>query len=82
MSDVFGQQYLTLIFVHDGAQVLIGNEQLGIGILHHEVQALCGVRRVKRLIGATGLQHTHRGDDHPLRTRYEDGDRILLSQSF
>ena len=56
--DVFRQQHFTLVFINDGTQLLVSNQQLGIGILHHEVKTLGGITRVKRLISATGLQYT------------------------
>ncbi len=51
------QQHLTLVFVHDGSQLLVSNEQLGIRILHHEVKTLLWVRGVKGLVGTSCLQH-------------------------
>ena len=53
------------------------DEQLGSRILHHEVQALLGIARVKGLVGTAGLQHTQRGNGHPLAARDEYRHHIL-----
>ena len=53
---VFGEQHLALVLVHDVAQLLISNEQLGCCILHHEVQALLGIAGVERLVSTAGFQ--------------------------
>ena len=86
LRNVLGQQHLTLIFIHDGAQLFIGNQQFCIGILHHKIQSLSGICRVKRLIGTTCLQHAERGDDHPFTTgndyRHHIFRRQLLSSDI
>ena len=56
--DILGQQYPTLVFVHDVTQFLVGYQQLGIGILHHEVQTFFRITRIQWLVGASCLQHT------------------------
>ena len=56
--DILGQQHLTLIFIYDRTQLLVGNEQLGTRIPHHEVQTLGGIAGIQRLVGTTGFQHT------------------------
>ena len=66
--EVAGEKNIALILVDQRTERLVGNQQLGAGILHHEVQALLGIARVERLIGATGLEHTERGNGHPLAT--------------
>ena len=54
---VLRQQHISLILINDGAKLLISNQQLRIGILHHEVQALLRIAGIKRLVGAASLQH-------------------------
>ena len=63
-------------------QLLVGNEQTGIGILHHEIQPLCRIAGIKRLIGTACLQHTQRGNDHPLATRNQHRDNIFRTQAL
>ncbi len=79
---IFGKQHLTLIFIHQLAQFLIGYEQLGVGVFHHEIQTLCRIARVERLIGATGLKHTQGGYHHPLAARNEHRHHILRRQAL
>ena len=76
------QQDVTLIFIHEVTQFSVGNDQFCTRILYHEVQALLGITRVKRLISTASLQDTERGDDHPLATGNDDADSILQSQAF
>ena len=71
-----------MVFIDDGTQLLVGYQQLGTGILHHEVQALLRIGGVQRLIGTTGLHHTQRGDRHPLRTGNQHRYHILYSQAL
>ena len=71
-----------MVFIHHRPQILIGNQHLGVGIFHHEVETLGGITRVERLVGATGFQHAERGDDHPLATRDEHRHDILFSKTL
>ena len=64
-DDVLRQEHVALIFIDHRPQFLVGNEQPGAGVLHHEVQPLGGIAGVKRLIGTASLQHAQRGDGHP-----------------
>ena len=50
--------------------------------MHHEVEALRRIGRVKGLVGATGLQHAQGDDRHPLATRNEHRDHILCMKAF
>ena len=79
MLNVLCQQDFALIRLYDRAQCLVGNQQLGIGILHHEVQTFLRIGGVQRLIGTAGLQHSQRGYGHPLTAWYQNGDDILRS---
>ena len=54
--DLAGEQHRPCVFIDHGTQLLGGDEQACLGVLHHEVKALFGISGVKRLIGATGLQ--------------------------
>ena len=76
------KEHIALIFIDQGPSSLVGNEQLGISIFHHEVEALLGIAGVERLIGATGLEHAKRGNGHPLATRNEHGHHVFLAQSL
>ena len=80
--DVFGQQHLALIFVNDGTQFLVGNQQLGTGVLHHEIEALLGITRVERLVGTTGLEHTQRCDGHPFAAGNEHRHHVFSPQAL
>ena len=82
LLDVFRQQHVAFVFVHDVAQRLISNEQFGGSVLNHEVQTLGGITRVERLIGATCFQHTEGGNGHPLTARNENRHNILSSKTF
>ena len=77
IPNVFGQQHLALILVDDGSQLLVGYQHLRIGILHHEAQALSWITGVQRLVGTACLQHTQRGNSHPLTTGNQNRDDIL-----
>ena len=79
---VFCQQHLAFVFVYQVAQFPVGNEQSGIGIFHHEDESLFWIAGVERLICASGLQHTERGDGHPLAAGDEHRDDILQSEPF
>ena len=81
-GQVARQEDFALVYVDDGAQFFIGNEQLRTGILHHKVQTLCGVAGVERLIGAAGLQHAERGDGHPLTAGNKHRDDILSFETL
>ena len=52
-----------------------------MGILHHEVEALFRIRGIKGLIGTASLQHTERGDGHPLAAGYEDRDDVFQTET-
>ena len=71
-----------MVFINDGSQFFICNEQFGVGVLHHEVQTIGGIARIERLIGATGLQHAQRGNDHPLAARDKHRDHILVAETL
>ena len=80
--DVAGEQNLALVLIDQLAQRLVDDEQLGIGVLHHEVQSLLRITGVKWLIGAASLEHAQRGDGHPLASRNEHRHHILGLQSL
>ena len=82
VHDILGQQHLALVLVNDGTQFLVSDQQLGAGILHHEVQALLGITRVERLIAATGLERTQRGDRHPLAAGNDDRHHVFGTQAL
>ena len=71
-----------MVFVHKVAQRFIGDEQLHVGILHHEVETLRRIARVEGLVGATGLQHAQGDNRHPLATRNQHGDHILFVKAL
>ena len=70
--EVLGLQDGSLIVFQDREQVLIGDEDLGVGILHHEEQALRGVGGIQRQIGAAGLERTQRRGHHVLVAAQHD----------
>ena len=76
------QQHIALIFIDDIPQLFISNQQLGIGILHHEVQTLLRIAGIQRLIGTTSLQHTERSNSHPFATRNQYRYHILQAQTL
>ena len=47
-----------------GKEVFVGDQHPGIGVLHHELEALRRIGRVQREVGAAGLEHAQRGDHH------------------
>ena len=51
-----------------GAQVRLGQQQGDAAVLEHVGQAVLGVFRVQRHIGATGLEDRQQADDHVHRT--------------
>ena len=81
-GQVLRQQHIALILIHHRAQLLIGYQQTGTRILHHEVQTLLWIARVERLVGTTGLQHTQRRDGHPLATRNQHRHHILQPEAL
>ena len=78
---IFRQQHLTVVFVNDIAQRLIGYQQLGIGIFNHKVQALGRITRVKGLVGTAGLEHAESSNRHPLTAWNDDRHHILATET-
>ncbi len=56
------------------AQVRVGEEHRRAGVLEHESQALTGVGRVQRDVGATGLEHAEHADDEVERALQAQGN--------
>ena len=73
IGQVLSQQHRSLV-IHLLQQFLLGDEELGGGVLHHEVQALGGVAGIQRLVGAAGLEHAQGGEHHPFAAADEDGN--------
>ncbi len=55
------------------AQVRVREEHRGTRVLEHEVQALTGVGRVQRDVGAPGLEHAEQADDEVERALQAQG---------
>ena len=53
--EVAGEKNIALILVDQRTERLVGNEQLGIGVLHHEIEPFFGIGGVERLVGASGF---------------------------
>ncbi|MCY1500484.1 hypothetical protein D9M68_345270 [compost metagenome] len=58
-------------------QVLLGQQQARAGILQHVGQALAGMVRIERHVGAAGLEHRQQGHDHFPRALGEHADQRL-----
>ena len=58
----------------------IGNQQLGMAVAQHKVQALGRIGGIQRHVGAPGCQHADRGYRHPLVAWYQDADDIFPCQ--
>ena len=71
-----------MIFVYNGAQFLVGNQQSGAGILHHEVQPLLRIAGIEWLESTASLYDSQRGDSHPLTTWNQDSYDILQAESL
>ena len=82
VCNILCQQHFAFIFIHHRTKFLVGNEELSIGILHHEVQAFLWITWVERLVSTTCLQHAERGNRHPLAARNENGNHIALLHAF
>ena len=76
IGQVLGQQHRPLV-IDFLQQFFLGDEELGGGVLHHEVQALGGVAGIQRLVGAAGLEHAQGGEHHPLAAADENGHHGL-----
>ena len=62
----FGRcEHGTLVISHQWQQFFVGNQELGTGIPNHKVQALRGIGRIQRLIGAARLHGGQGGLGHP-----------------
>ena len=68
----FCQHHGTAVFIYLLQHLLVGYQQLGVSILHHEIQALGRVAGVKGLVGAAGFKHAQGGEHHPFAATYED----------
>ena len=69
------------LVVHQWQQLLIGNEQFGIGVLYHEIEALLRVGRVQRLVGTTRLHGRQGGLGHPGVSINKYGHYILFPEA-
>ena len=80
--EVLRQQHVALVFVNNRTEFLFGDEQFGVGVLHHEVESLGRVGRVERLISTAGFEYAKRGDGHPLAARDEDRDDVFMLEAL
>ena len=82
IGNVLRQQHFASVFIYQLTQRLVGNEQSGSSIFHHEVQTLLRISGVQRLVGTAGLQHAERGNSHPLAARNDDRHGIANAQAL
>ena len=71
----------TFVVPHQRDQFLIGNQELGVGVLDHKVEALRRVGRIQRLIGAAGLHGGQGGLGHPGVAANEHGHHLLFPEA-
>ncbi|CRM85248.1 hypothetical protein [Pseudomonas sp. 8 R 14] len=58
-------------------QGMLGQQQLQAAVFDHALQAVAGVLRVQRYIGAAGLEHGQQGHDHFQRTVHGHADQAV-----
>ena len=80
-GDVRGVQDGALIGRNQRPVLRIGDEQLRGRIPDHEVQALLGIGRIQRLIGAAGLEGAEGGHGHVFAAADQDGDDVFPSET-
>ena len=76
-----GGEHGTGVFPYQRDKFFVGNEELGAGVLNHEVEALRGVGRIQRLVGATGLHGGQGGLGHPGVAINQDRNYIFFPET-
>ena len=77
LADIGGLEHRALEVLQDGQELLIGDQELRIRILHHELQALVRVRGVQGQVGAAGLERAQRGNHHVFVAPQHDAHHAL-----
>ena len=79
-GDVRGVQDRAVKGSDQGPVLRIGDEQFRGRVPDHEVQALLGIGRIQRLVGAAGLEGAEGGHGHVLAAADQDGDDVFPAE--
>ena len=73
-------EYGTVVIPYQRDQFLVGNQELGVGVLDHEIEALRRVGRIQWLIGAAGLHRGQGSLGHPGIPVNEHGHHLFFPE--